>query len=178
VDLLLTRGADGLAQNANGNTPLNWAIQNKHAHVVQMLMSRCPNIDVLAVNGFQKSIVFEAFGAAHDEILKLVLEHPSAKKLEQGTGSQNDDPAAAAAAANDDDADGDGDDDDDASAAEGPSTVRHATFTAGPPHSFVFGDPVGTVTAPTVTTNWTGAAFSLDDEAYVLRCVVLHLVSK
>ncbi|EGD82340.1 hypothetical protein PTSG_03004 [Salpingoeca rosetta] len=69
--------------NNSGNLPLHWAIQNKAADVVQLLMKSYPEVNVLQTNEFGKSAVTEAFNAQDQQILKLVLEHPSAAALEE-----------------------------------------------------------------------------------------------
>lgn len=58
----------------------DWAIQNAKVDVVATLLSRLDNVDVLAKNEFGKSALSEAFNAGNQEVLRLVLEHPSASE--------------------------------------------------------------------------------------------------
>lgn len=66
--------------NQSGNTPLHWAVQNKQADVVKLLVKRYENIDVLAKNSFGKGALTHAFQAGDPDILAILLAHPSAKE--------------------------------------------------------------------------------------------------
>ena len=81
VALLAARGASFLA-NGSGNTPLHWAVQNGAKNAVQALLKHFPDIDVLQQNGFGQGSVTDAFNTTDTEIVKVLLEHSSAKKLE------------------------------------------------------------------------------------------------
>lgn len=84
VKWLVGQGAEFCA-NSSGNTPLHWAIQNKHQEVAQVLLSDNKQlqqkVDVLQQNNSGKSCISFAYDCANEKILKLVLEHPSAEKL-------------------------------------------------------------------------------------------------
>lgn len=103
--MLLAHGCPHAA-NDSGNLPLHWAVVAKAVEVVRLLLTKVPDIDVLAKNSFGRSPVSEAFDAQDADVLKLILEHKSAKALEeQGSASTTDEtvededtPAAADAA--------------------------------------------------------------------------------
>lgn len=77
---LLKRGAEHTG-NANGNTPLHWAVQTKAKSAVELLTKHFKNIDVLQRNEFGKGSVSEGFNAEQPEIVQLLLEHKSANAL-------------------------------------------------------------------------------------------------
>lgn len=85
VAVLLASGAEFTA-NDNGNTPLHWAVQNGHAKVAETLLDRCDGALVLAKNAFGKSALTEAFGQGSEALLKPLLEHHSAKALDEDGG--------------------------------------------------------------------------------------------
>ncbi|KAH8582361.1 methyltransfer with N-terminal ankyrin repeats [Cryptosporidium sp. chipmunk genotype I] len=85
---LLERRASINRQNNNGNSPLHWAVTNKKKEVIIKLLSDGREIeeggaDVLLKNSLNKSVLTEVFNMNDEDILKLVLEHPSADRLEQ-----------------------------------------------------------------------------------------------
>eukprot|EP00916_Digyalum_oweni_P013366 GHVL01021899.1.p1 GENE.GHVL01021899.1~~GHVL01021899.1.p1 ORF type:complete len:378 (+),score=92.62 GHVL01021899.1:83-1216(+) len=75
-------------KNLSGNTPLHWAILNGNSECVDFLMKNF-NLDVLDENNGGKSALSLAFEEGNDIILKLVLEHKSAEKLEEMEISEN-----------------------------------------------------------------------------------------
>lgn len=84
---LLERGASINKQNNHGNSPLHWAVINKKKGVIVKLLGDRRNVeeggaDVLLKNSMNKSVLTEVFNMNDEDILKLVLEHPSADKLE------------------------------------------------------------------------------------------------
>lgn len=84
---LLERGASINKQNSHGNSPLHWAVINKKKGVIVKLLSDRRKVeeggaDVLLKNSMNKSVLTEVFNMNDEDILKLVLEHPSADKLE------------------------------------------------------------------------------------------------
>lgn len=82
VKALLKRGASHLP-NINNNTPLHWAVQQKHALVVEALCNHSPGyVDVLFKNGFGKSALTVGFSTEDTGIVKTLLEHGSAAALE------------------------------------------------------------------------------------------------
>ena len=82
VHVLLDEGAAHVANRA-GNTPLHWAVQNGQEKVVALLCERVPGLDVLAVNADGKSCISFAFERGNDKVLNILLEHPSAEKLQE-----------------------------------------------------------------------------------------------
>ena len=54
---LIRRGARSLG-NSSGNTPLHWAVQNKHLDVTAELLANLPGCDVLQKNDFGRNTVF------------------------------------------------------------------------------------------------------------------------
>lgn len=85
---LLDRRASINKQNNNGNSPLHWAVTNKKKEVVIKLLSDMRSVeeggaDVLLKNFLNKSVLTEVFNMNDEDVLKLVLEHPSADRLEQ-----------------------------------------------------------------------------------------------
>lgn len=83
---LLERGA-AFAENASGNTPLHWAVQNEHEAVVELLLSTCDSALVLAQNKFGRSALSEAFGRSSAALVSRLLEHRSASQLEPEGGA-------------------------------------------------------------------------------------------
>ena len=77
-------GQAKLLTNESGNTALHWAVQNKHAACVKLLLA-VEGCDVLEKNGFGKGALTEAFGGGEVAITQLLLEHPSATALEDKT---------------------------------------------------------------------------------------------
>jgi hypothetical protein len=84
VRALIKAGAPW-TKNENGNSPLHWSIQNKHADVTVLLLSTYTDADVLDKNEFGRSALTESFTAQDPVILNAVLEHQSAKPLEAQT---------------------------------------------------------------------------------------------
>ncbi|KAH7650210.1 hypothetical protein FG379_003289 [Cryptosporidium bovis] len=87
VSELLKRNASINIQNNNGNSPLHWAVTNKKKEVVIELLNdpRSPSdggADVLLKNHINKSVLTEVFNINDESLLKIVLEHQSAEKLE------------------------------------------------------------------------------------------------
>ncbi|KAH8739966.1 hypothetical protein FG386_001079 [Cryptosporidium ryanae] len=84
---LLKRNASINIQNNNGNSPLHWAVTNKKKEVIIELLNdpRLPSeggADVLLKNYMNKSVLTEVFNINDEDLLKIVLEHSSAEKLE------------------------------------------------------------------------------------------------
>jgi predicted nicotinamide N-methyase len=78
---LLEHGARCFA-NAAGNSPLHWALLNKQVGCTkELLRPGCVGVDVLSRNAQGKTCVTLAFDSGNTELLQLVLEHPSANKL-------------------------------------------------------------------------------------------------
>nr|CCA17519.1 conserved hypothetical protein [Albugo laibachii Nc14] len=86
VQYLLQKEASHIA-NLNGNYPLHWAVQNKHLAIVKELLQSVSDMDVLAQNSFGRGCVTEAFQCEDAEILKALLEHPSASEDRLAKGS-------------------------------------------------------------------------------------------
>jgi predicted nicotinamide N-methyase len=86
VQLLLAQSGVLHLTNLNGNFPLHWAATNGHAAIAQMLIDAFPDLDVLAQNSFGKSCLTEGFGANNTDLLKILLEHPSAEEDKIITG--------------------------------------------------------------------------------------------
>jgi len=97
VKILAQHGA-AHTPNASGNYPLHWAVQQGQHHVTRVLLEAFPDIDVLAQNSFGRSVSTEAFATNNAELVELVLQHSSAKKLEPA-GESDDDAEAADGAA-------------------------------------------------------------------------------
>jgi predicted nicotinamide N-methyase len=98
VKLLAAAGA-AHKPNASGNYPLHWAVQQGQYEATKALLEAYQDIDVLAQNGFGRSVSSEAFAKNDARLVELVLQHPSAEKLEPaGDGADGDE-----------DGDGDGD---------------------------------------------------------------------
>lgn len=53
---------------------------NRQIPVIQLLINSFPELDVLQVNSFGKSCLTEAFNCNNDEILRLILGHPSSSE--------------------------------------------------------------------------------------------------
>ncbi|CCI44231.1 unnamed protein product [Albugo candida] len=66
---------------------VDWAVQNKHLAIVKELLQLVPDLDVLAQNTFGRGCVTEAFQCEDAEILKVLLEHPSASEERLAKGS-------------------------------------------------------------------------------------------
>ena len=81
LKLLAASGASH-APNSSGNYPLHWAVQQGQHDAVSILLDLYPNIDVLAQNSFGRSASTEAFAKNDSRLVELVLQHPSAQKLE------------------------------------------------------------------------------------------------
>lgn len=71
VQELLRRGARSLG-NSSGNTPLHWAVLNKHLEVTVELLTNLPDCDVLRKNDFGRSSLTEAFQTNDEKILEVV----------------------------------------------------------------------------------------------------------
>ncbi len=93
VKLLAAAGA-AHTPNASGNYPLHWAVQQGQHEAAQALLEAYADIDVLAQNGFGRSASTEAFAKNDARLVELVLQHPSAKKLEPAVGVADDDDGA------------------------------------------------------------------------------------
>eukprot|EP00937_MAST-01D_sp_MAST-1D-sp2_P008267 g8267.t1 len=133
VRALIEGGASHFA-NASGNTPLHWAVQNGHLDVVKSLLdaSKPPAdggvglaVDVLARNGFGKSVLSEGFGGQNEDVTALLLQHDSCdeQRLKAGTSTQD---LGAVQEEAPEDGDGDGDAAA-AAAAAAPAAAGHAT---------------------------------------------------
>ncbi|KAL1507624.1 hypothetical protein AB1Y20_007243 [Prymnesium parvum] len=81
IEVLAAAGAR-LLPNASGNLPLHWAVQQGHLGAVQAFLRLFADADVLAQNEFGRSISTEAFALGKPEMVEVVLQHTSAKKLE------------------------------------------------------------------------------------------------
>eukprot|EP00903_Cladosiphon_okamuranus_P006422 g6284.t1 len=82
IRALIKAGASHLP-NAAGNSPLQWAVQNKHEACVKTLMELYPEssqMNVLDRNGFGKSALTDAFKTGDAEMVKMVLNHKSAEE--------------------------------------------------------------------------------------------------
>ena len=97
VKLLAAAGA-AHKPNASGNYPLHWAVQQGQYEATRALLEAYQDIDVLAQNGFGRSVSSEAFAKNDARLVELVLQHPSAEKLEPAGGGAD----------GDEDGDGDG----------------------------------------------------------------------
>mmetsp|Transcript_309 Transcript_309/g.392 ORF Transcript_309/g.392 Transcript_309/m.392 type:complete len:410 (+) Transcript_309:174-1403(+) len=82
LSFLLDLGAE-FRPNESGNTPLHWAVQNKQLEAVKVLCERVKELDVLVQNSDGKSSLSNGFDTGDTDILKLLLEHPSAEKLQK-----------------------------------------------------------------------------------------------
>ena len=88
VRALIERGAPH-PPNDSGNTPLHWAVQNKQTDAVRALVTGTSasagtgsrdELDVLRKNGFGRSALTDGFTTRDTEIVRLMLEHPSANE--------------------------------------------------------------------------------------------------
>ena len=82
IERLASAGAGHVA-NAEGNTPLHWAVQQGQADAVHTLLRLYPSIDVLAQNSFGRSASTEAFAKDDTRIVEALLSHSSAAALEK-----------------------------------------------------------------------------------------------
>ena len=80
--MLIEAGAKYMP-NKKGNFPLQWAIRGQHLEVVKLLLASYDEIDVTVKNEFGKSLVSDAIGSNNVDLARLILEHPSAEKLEK-----------------------------------------------------------------------------------------------
>jgi len=82
VQWLLTKGAVPTS-SASGCSPLHWALMNKQVGCARAFLEgpAASAIDVLAHDGAGKTAVTYAYEVADTELLQLVLEHPSAARL-------------------------------------------------------------------------------------------------
>jgi hypothetical protein len=167
VQILVKAGAKFLL-NENGNSPLQWCIQNKAVAVVSFLLANISTIDVLKTNKFGKSCLSEAFNADNIEILNLVLSHPSAKGLEDQYAGDAAAPASDAgtvgAAAAESAPQGKGDAGDDGEDAEEASVhPKDSKITQSLVHQFSFdGSELDPLVVREVVTDWTGPVFDSD----------------
>lgn len=90
IKLLAGAGAAHLP-NSSGNYPLHWAVQQGQVEAARTLLKAYADIDVLAQNGFGRSASTEAFSRNDARLVELVLQHPSAKKLEPAGEDGDDD---------------------------------------------------------------------------------------
>ena len=81
VEVLAASGAKYLP-NASGNMPLHWAVQQGHLLAAKALLKLFAEVDVLAQNSFGRSVSTEAFASGNADMVELILQHPSAQKLE------------------------------------------------------------------------------------------------
>ena len=73
--------------NSSGNYPLHWAVQQGQVGAAKVLLELFADVDVLAKNSFGRSVNTEAFEKGDAQLVELVLQHPSAKRLEpEGEG--------------------------------------------------------------------------------------------
>ena len=71
--LLSAPGVDvNIAEKSNGNTPLHWAVNEKHYKCVEALLSS-PETDVNAVDMYGSTVLEEAAGAGDAECVRLLL---------------------------------------------------------------------------------------------------------
>eukprot|EP00924_Labyrinthula_sp_SR-Ha-C_P009486 maker-scaffold_2-snap-gene-25.61-mRNA-1 protein AED:0.00 eAED:0.00 QI:91/1/1/1/1/1/2/163/418 len=76
-------------ENSLGNTPLLWAVQGGHLDVVRTILKSeklKTEVDVLQKNKEGKSCItysFDSTAPSSKDILNLILEHPTAKALEE-----------------------------------------------------------------------------------------------
>lgn len=83
IEFLVKEKKAKFSRNRAGNTPLHWALENKQEGAVLALIRDVPEIDVLEQNDNKKSSVTLAIDSENATIVEAVLNHPSAKKLEQ-----------------------------------------------------------------------------------------------
>ena len=87
VAFLIGRCGAKCVTNGSGNTPLHWAVLNKQKNVVDILCRSVDDVDVLQQNDNGKGAVTLAFGAGVTEVTKILLEHPSAAKLNEAASA-------------------------------------------------------------------------------------------
>ena len=74
--------------NVQGNLPLHWAVQNRNMGAIKYIINNY-DIDMLAQNGFGKSILTEAFQTQDTDIIEICLSHQSSteeKLIEANNG--------------------------------------------------------------------------------------------
>jgi len=81
VSFLLEQGADQTIVNSSKSSPLHWAVQNNQVEVCRALCQQ-PQANVLLQNGLGKGSTTLAFEKGHTDLVKILLEHPSASPLE------------------------------------------------------------------------------------------------
>ncbi|CAE7828867.1 unnamed protein product [Symbiodinium sp. KB8] len=76
IEFLLSKGAK-LLRNDSGNTALSWAVLNGNVKVVKMLVEAFPEVNMLEENSSGQSIVTECLQNGNDDIIAIILKHPS-----------------------------------------------------------------------------------------------------
>jgi hypothetical protein len=71
VEMLLRAGADATIANTQGNLPLHWAVENRHAAAARRLLE-APGADVLLRNSFGKSALTMAVQTGDDDLANTV----------------------------------------------------------------------------------------------------------
>ena len=85
VKFLIENGCKFL-KNDSGNTPLHRAVLLEHFDIVKELLNGFDDIDVLDKNAFGKSALDIAFERGNEDIINALLNHDSAKILEDKVG--------------------------------------------------------------------------------------------
>ncbi|KAK8813245.1 hypothetical protein WA158_002837 [Blastocystis sp. Blastoise] len=79
---LLKRYGAVFTYNTFGNSPLHRAVLLKQVPIVQFLFENYPEANVMQKNIYGKSPLDIAFGTNNEELINLVLSHPSAAGIE------------------------------------------------------------------------------------------------
>ena len=88
VDLLISAGAQHVC-NDSGNTPLHWAVQNKHIDLVKTLLKTYADADVLSKNSFGKSVLTEVRTPPSEESKRPHPAHSDPAPCNGAHGSQH-----------------------------------------------------------------------------------------